>query len=109
MTKKMMIGLLAAATTLGCDDKSGTDETGGASVSYADVEPVLAVHCNGCHTDGGPAPFALDSYDAAASRSDRLVARAVDGDGGPMPPSGLSLSADEEDILIEWDAAGAPE
>jgi len=91
----------------GGDDGSGDD--GGSSVVYADVSPILDAHCNSCHTAGGSAPFALDSYSDASSRSGRLIARAVDGDGSPMPPSGLTLSAEEADTLVAWDAAGAPE
>jgi len=102
-----------AVLLVGCDGKdtedSGQDTGTAASVSYSDVEPILAANCTSCHTDGGAAPFALDSYSEASSRSARLVARAVDGEGGPMPPAGLVLSADEADILIAWDAAGAPE
>lgn len=116
MRNKTIVLLALAAAAAGCGDKEGEDtaasgDSGVASadVSYDDVAPIMATHCNGCHTDGGSAPFALDSYDEASSRSARLVARAVDGDGGPMPPSGLSLSDDEADILIAWDAAGAPE
>lgn len=85
------------------------DEEEEVDVSYADVEPILAAYCTGCHTEGGPSPFALDSYADAAPRAGRIVARAVDGSGGPMPPAGLALDDDEAAILEAWDAAGAPE
>lgn len=101
--------ILVAILATGCDDKDTEDSGASSSVSYADVEPILATHCVGCHVEGGSAPFALDSYEAASSRSDRLVVRAVDGEGGTMPPSGLVLSDEEAGILIDWDAAGAPE
>ena len=99
----MGLGLVA------CDDKGGDDSSSSGEVSYADVEPILDAHCVSCHQAGGSAPFAFDGYDAAASRSDRIVARAVDGTGSPMPPSGLVLTDAEADILVQWDAAGAPE
>ena len=33
---------------------------------YQDVAPIVVSRCGGCHRDGGIAPFALDSYEAAA-------------------------------------------
>ena len=125
MRSAMLFGVLAvswmAMSATGCTEKSddsgdaessgddGSGDDGGSSVVYADVSPILDAHCNSCHTAGGSAPFALDSYSDASSRSGRLIARAVDGDGSPMPPSGLTLSAEEADTLVAWDAAGAPE
>ncbi|MEL6344014.1 MAG: cytochrome c [Myxococcota bacterium] len=91
------------------DDDVDDDDDEPEAVSYADVAPILSQYCTGCHQTGGPGGFSLESYEDASSRSGRLVARAVDGTGGPMPPSGLALTPEEEDILIAWDAAGAPE
>jgi mono/diheme cytochrome c family protein len=91
------------------DDADG-DGGGGKAVTYDDVEPILADHCGGCHgspTSGG-APFSLDGYQDAADRIDRIVARAVDGDPRPMPPSGLELTNKEANTLIDWLDAGAP-
>lgn len=123
MTRHLSIIALLCA---GCGDKDDTgEELGGEdtavdaedtdtedtadAVTYADVEPILAAYCTSCHVDGGNAPFAFDGYEAASSRADRIVARAVDGDGGAMPPSGLILSAEEADVVVNWAEAGAPE
>ncbi len=91
------------------DTDTAPDDTATDAVTYADVEPILASHCVVCHVDGGGAPFAFDGYEAASSRADRIVARAVDGDGGSMPPSGLTLSTEEADMIVSWAEAGAPE
>lgn len=104
--------VVACAETV--DDGDPTVDTGepvvAADVTYADVEPIIADNCLGCHgTPPNGAPFSLDSFEAASSRSDRIVARAVDGDPTPMPPSGLALSNDEGQLLRDWDDAGAPQ
>ncbi len=77
--------------------------------TYADVEPILAEHCLGCHGEGGSAGVALDSYETASAKADALVDRAVDGEGGAMPPSGLALSAAQAEVFVAWAEAGAPE
>ncbi len=47
------------------DESSTTDAT--AAITYwQDVAPIVMERCAGCHTQGGIAPFALDSYEAAA-------------------------------------------
>ncbi len=80
-------------------------------VSYARVAPILEANCVGCHSDppSNGAPFSLASFEDAAPRADRIVARAVEGNPSPMPPSGLALSAADELVLIDWADAGAPQ
>lgn len=39
---------------------------------YDDVRPILVENCVMCHTDGGIAPFALESYDAAVEVANRM-------------------------------------
>lgn len=84
---------------------------------WRDAEPVLAARCTGCHVEGGIAPFALDTYEAAVPWS-ALVASAVE--GGTMPPwppaqdcasyeHDRSLPDAERDALLAWVAAGSPE
>lgn len=50
---------------------------------YKDVLPITQVSCNGCHTAGGIAPFALDSYEAARGKA-ALMSDAVK--NKRMPP-----------------------
>ncbi|MEZ4239719.1 MAG: cytochrome c [Myxococcota bacterium] len=93
--------------------QDATTDVGGSedAVSYEDVAPILADHCVACHGDptANGAPFALLAYDDVASRADRIVARAVDGDPRPMPPVELVLSAAEAQTLLDWVEAGTPE
>ena len=91
-------------TLVACEATSETD------VTYADVEPLIADNCLGCHGDplANGAPFAIDSFETASASADRIVARAVDDEARPMPPSGLVFSEDEGELLREWAAAGAP-
>lgn len=92
-------------------DDTDTDTDTASDTTYADVAPILEQHCTSCHADPpvSNAPFALTTYEDASGRIDRIVARGVDGDPGPMPPSGLSLSEDEMDTLLDWQDAGTPE
>ena len=50
---------------------------------YKDVLPITQVSCNGCHTEGGIAPFALDTYEAAKTHA-ALMSDAVK--NKRMPP-----------------------
>jgi hypothetical protein len=107
---------------------AGSSTTGGSSSSadaptwYADVAPLVAGHCQGCHREGGIAPFSLQTYEQA-----KMWSRAFEGvlDAGLMPPflarttaecqprfgykDDLRLSADERELFERWADAGAPE
>lgn len=56
---------------------SGGDEDAGplpdVVTYYEHVRPILAEHCVGCHVDGGVAPFALDTYEAADLMATRIA------------------------------------
>ena len=85
-----------------------------------DIQQLLSNRCAVCHTSppvgGAPDSFRLDKYatdeldgmlPGALDMRDRIVARAVDKNPGPMPPSD-DLS-DQERLLIDlWVMAGAP-
>jgi Copper type II ascorbate-dependent monooxygenase, C-terminal domain len=82
--KRLTLPLLAALYSTACRDHDDPDadaddssdggsadegsSTGAvAAITYwQDLAPVIMDRCAGCHTEGGIAPFALDSYDAAA-------------------------------------------
>ena len=87
------------------------DNTPDSGVTYADVEPILAANCTNCHgvTPSNGAPTSFASYADASSRIAGIMRRGVDGDPGPMPPSGLTLTDDDVEILLDWQAAGTPE
>ncbi len=88
---------------------------------YRDVAPIVAEHCMGCHSDGGIAPFSLESYDVAEALAPELLAAV---ESGLMPPwdavdaadctprhgwkNDLRLDATEIDVLRAWIADGRP-
>ncbi|MEM7048158.1 MAG: redoxin domain-containing protein [Acidobacteriota bacterium] len=88
-----------------------------AKPTYRDhIAPILNANCAQCHSQGGVAPFALDSYDSARrwSRMAAAVTRA-----GLMPPwhavrgqghfrEERFLTSRQLDLLEAWDQAGAP-
>ena len=75
---------LACTRASDADLPATEDDTGEASSSssgpiaavgfYDDVAPILAEHCNGCHRDGGVAPFPLTSYADASAWSASILA-----------------------------------
>lgn len=56
----------AADDSSGGADESSTTEATPAITYWQDLAPIIMDRCAGCHTDGGIAPFALDTYEAAA-------------------------------------------
>lgn len=47
----------------GCSNVGAAPDT---VTYYGNVRPILAEHCVGCHVNGGIAPIALDTYEAAS-------------------------------------------
>lgn len=86
---------------------------------YADVLPVIAAQCQGCHSDGGIGPFDLTDYATASALAPTLSAYTA---SRTMPPfvadntgscntfaDARWLSDDEIELFAAWEAAGAPE
>lgn len=86
---------------------------------HADVAPLLARHCTGCHTRGGVAPFALESYAEAAPLAGAIAAATL---SRTMPPFLANASGDcntyrdarwlsdaEIATFGAWSVGGAPE
>ncbi len=88
-----------------------------AKISYAkDVAPILADKCVACHTEGGVAPFAMDSYDIVkamaptireALRTKRMPPYQADRHGAKFK-NDMSLSDTKLLTLVNWVEAGAP-
>jgi hypothetical protein len=84
---------------------------------WQDAKPIIDARCTGCHTEGGVAPFALESYqDAFRYRSITRHAVAT----GVMPPWqpddccndylwDRSLPTEEREVLLGWIDQGAAE
>lgn len=125
--------LFVALFALSCGNNTMTGTGGGAGGNgggsgggsqatgptyYKDVLPITQVSCNGCHTAGGIAPFALDSY-AAASLKAPLMADAVANKrmppwlasntcGGPFVGD-RTLTPAQIDTFAQWFQNGALE
>jgi len=80
----------------------------------AQVAPILAKHCGGCHIAGRKGGFQMVSYaglmktgmvQPGAGAASRLVEVILSGD---MPRGGGKVSPDEVGVLMRWIDAGAP-
>lgn len=79
------------------------------NLTYAEIEPILAAHCAGCHgvANRPPRAVALDSWERVRAASARIKAMAVDSQIMPLGnPTGMTPA--ERQRLGAWIAAGAP-
>jgi len=83
-----------------------------------DVQPLIAQSCQGCHTQGGIAPFALDTYDEAKRQAGAMAAATTSRqmppwmpeEEGCVPLKGSRRLTDAEVKLFQsWVEAGTPE
>ncbi len=74
---------------------------------YSAAQPLIQRYCVACHIDGGPAPFALETYEQVYGKRSAL-AFVLEGD--TMPPLGFAdLKPAESRLLLQWLADGAPQ
>ncbi|HEX8620938.1 MAG TPA: urate hydroxylase PuuD [Allosphingosinicella sp.] len=99
--------LAFASVTYVTMEKGGAGGAAGA-VSFAEIEPILATHCAGCHNvDPPPLGVALDSWEHASAASARIKRVAVDSHVMPLGnPTGMTPA--ERRKLGDWIAAGSP-
>lgn len=64
---------LVASTLVACESAESTPDAGDQVTYYGDVRPILVENCVMCHTEGGIAPFTLQTYDAAVEVSERML------------------------------------
>jgi uncharacterized membrane protein len=86
-----------------------TDESGQAGkLAFADIEPILATHCAGCHNvNPPPLGVSLDSWEHVSAASARIKRVAVDSQVMPLGnPTGMTPA--ERQQLGAWIAAGSP-
>ncbi len=80
-----------------------------------DVAPLLRDKCGDCHSPGGLAPFALNTYAEARERAGKIARITLDGLMPPWLPThgafkdARRLSEVELALLRRWAEAGAPE
>jgi mono/diheme cytochrome c family protein len=102
-------------TTVDFPDRARAAEF--ARISYAnDVAPILAAKCVACHTTGGMAPFAMNSYQTVkgfapmireALRTKRMPPFHSDSHWGNWS-NNMLLSDNQIRTVVNWIEAGAP-
>lgn len=106
------IGTLAALE--GCSD--GTSNPDVNPTYVRDIQPLVEDRCLNCHTDGGIAPFALETYEQVQAAKDAIKAAVV---ARTMPPwlpgqdctdyrGDPSLTDEQIDLVRRWVDADAP-
>ncbi|MFT4622394.1 MAG: hypothetical protein ACI8PZ_001050 [Myxococcota bacterium] len=96
----------------------GNDTAGEQGPTWTeDVQPVVALHCGGCHVDGGSAPFAFTTFEETADLSAAMLSAV---DGGRMPPwspdpgcgefiGAPTFTTADAELIRAWHDAGTPE
>ncbi len=82
-----------------------------------DVAPLLGEACVVCHSEGGSAPFVLETYDDVRRRADRILEATEAGVMPPWLPGGehgrfegdRRLAARSVELLRRWVDLGLPE
>ncbi|HEU0099482.1 MAG TPA: urate hydroxylase PuuD [Allosphingosinicella sp.] len=97
---------LASVTYVTLERKGGSEPAG--NVAYAQIQPILATHCAGCHNIGSPPlGVSLDSLEHVRAASTRIKRVAVDSHVMPLGnPTGMTPA--ERRKLGAWIAAGTP-
>jgi uncharacterized membrane protein len=90
-------------------EKGGRTAPGPAqNVTYAEIAPILATHCAGCHNvPTPPRGVALDSFEHVSAASARIKAVAVDTEVMPLG-NPTHMTQAERRRLGAWIAGGAP-
>ncbi len=105
------------SSTSGDATESGATTGVEAAVTYYEhVKPMLDARCVACHQDGAIGPFALDTYEDAATWSGAAVAAVHAGTMPPWPPAAgcneyvgaRDLTDDEIAMLDAWVEAQTP-
>lgn len=94
--------------------RSASSAPGGA-VTFAEIQPLLATHCTGCHSrhpanpafTAPPLGLVLDDYARVRAAAPRIKALAVDTETMPMG-NPTHMTRAERDRLGSWIAAGSP-
>jgi hypothetical protein len=110
-------GLASMLSLFACGDDGESDapDAGAALTWYRDVEPIVQVHCDGCHAAGGigPVQFTEDTVTTLAGTMSLMVeARLMPpwqpGDLGPALLGDRRLTQEQIDTIVAWAEAGAP-
>src|SRR6188472_1660023 len=109
-------GGLAAA--IAHNSSSSTASPAAGTPGWADVAPIFAAKCAGCHRLGGIAPFPITSARSAAAHAPAILTMTQLGVMPPWPPGADSppflgasrriLTAREKKLIAGWARGGAP-
>ena len=73
---------------------------------YSTAKPLIERYCVACHTDGGAAPFPLQTRDQVAAKRSAMIYVL---EAGTMPPPGYAGPLPgEAGLLLDWLNDGAP-
>ncbi len=113
--------LVSATEAPGCPIELSDSPVPATAITYHNrVSRIIQSRCLECHRDGGPAPFALDTYENVSAQG-AAIRQAVE--RGVMPPwfaakpekgepshwaNDKSLSAQEKSDLLGWISSGKP-
>ncbi|MBK7857154.1 MAG: hypothetical protein IPJ65_00765 [Archangiaceae bacterium] len=98
------------------DGGTGPEPTG--PTYHHDVQPLIAQHCQGCHTAGGIAPFALDTFAQAETQAFAMRAAVTSRQMPPWMPEeegcvplreSRRLTDAQVKVFSDWAEGGAVE
>ena len=115
-----------ASTSGASTSGASTDPTGGAEALrpnwHEDIAPLVAQHCQACHSSGGIAPFSMQTYDETAIWAGLMAYTVAEGIMPPWhaletaecdPPlpwkHDARLPPEMQEMFQKWSDAGAPE
>ena len=108
LTVVLATALAFASVTYVMLEKSDVAPEPTQNVTYAEIEPILATHCGGCHTvNRPPRAIALDNWERIRAASARIKAVAVDTQVMPLG-NPTRMTPVERQRLGAWIAAGSP-
>jgi len=100
--------LALASVTYVTLEKRGAAPEPAQNLTYADIAPILATHCAGCHSvNRPPRAVPLDSWEHVRAASARIKAVAVDTRVMPLG-NATGMTEAERQRLGAWIAAGSP-
>jgi uncharacterized membrane protein len=100
----------------GVGGDTGADTGAGQSrLTYADIQPILARHCAGCHAQhptnpavtSPPLGLVFDTYEHVSALAPRIKVMAVDSEAMPLGNQ-TGMTKEEREKLGAWIAQGAP-
>jgi uncharacterized membrane protein len=105
----------ATVTYVTVEKGGGGRRPGAPAVGYAQIRPLLATHCAGCHSPhpsnpafaSPPLGLVLDDYEHVSAAAARIKAVAVDSQVMPLG-NRTGMTAAERQALGAWIAAGTP-